>query len=75
VIDPVIFAGDPPMRADGLCAVCLGPRHPERAARYAREIAAMDPFCSSTCARAWHGTSLPASTEYGRPRRLEQDAA
>lgn len=74
MIDPAIFDGDPPVREDGLCLVCLGARHPERSARYAKGIAELDAFCSSTCSRAWHGTSLPASTEYGRPRRLNEAA-
>ena len=59
MIDPAIFQGDPPVRDDGLCSVCLKPRRPERSRKYARLIAEMDPFCSSTCSREWHGNPLP----------------
>jgi hypothetical protein len=40
------------------CAVCGGVRRPERARNYAGEAAELDPFCSSACARAYHGTTL-----------------
>lgn len=52
-----LCADEPP--AGPLCAVCFQPRHPERARRYAGDAAAVDPFCSTRCARAFHGTSLP----------------
>jgi len=62
VIDAAVFHGDPPVREDGRCLTCLGPRHPERSQRYAPGIAQRDPWCSSPCARAWHGCALPAGT-------------
>lgn len=53
---------DPPVRPD--CAACGKPRHPERAhTKAARAEAALDPFCCSPCARAWHGCPImPAPT-------------
>lgn len=49
---------DPPCRADGGCAVCGQPRaKANRKALYA-DAAASDPFCSTACARAWHGCEL-----------------
>jgi len=51
---------EPPVREDGLCAHCGGPRKfPKRhqkgvdPALYER-----DPFCATSCARAWHGVPL-----------------
>jgi RNA polymerase sporulation-specific sigma factor len=38
------------------CLTCRRPRHPERSLKYAREIAERDPWCSRTCAEAWHAT-------------------
>jgi len=75
VIDPAIFRGDPAVRDDGLCVVCLKPRHPERSRRYAGDIATFDSFCSSTCAREWHGNPVPVHANFGRPRRLEEGRA
>lgn len=75
MIDPAIFAGDPPVRGDGLCAVCLKPRHPERAAKYAREVAEMDPYCSSTCARAWHENPVPEQSIWAKPGPPTRTAA
>lgn len=54
MIDVAIFEGDPPVREDGRCLTCLGPRRPERSQRYAPGIAQFDPWCSNECARAWH---------------------
>jgi hypothetical protein len=47
---------DPPIRADGRCAVCSKPRNPERSRRYGGPAAETDPFCSTECARGYHGT-------------------
>lgn len=61
---------DPPVRADGRCAQCKRPRtlpkRPQKGvdpASYER-----DPFCSSTCARLWHGL------ETARPRESMERA-
>jgi hypothetical protein len=75
VIDPAIFEGDPPVREDGTCFVCLKPRRPERSRRYAGDIAVFDPFCSNTCAREWHENPISQHSIWGRPRRLEENAA
>jgi hypothetical protein len=62
---------DPPIRADGHCATCGGPRGaiPKTLVKHtARDLAAAlagDPFCSAKCARMFHGTSLPA-IDYSR---------
>lgn len=50
---------DPAVRADGRCAVCPKLRDLGQSSRYAKDAAALDPFCSATCARMFHGTSLP----------------
>lgn len=63
---------DPPVREDGQCVTCLGPRGAipktlvNRTARDLKRALATDPFCSSTCARAYYGTSLP---EFGKGPR------
>lgn len=55
---------DPPVREDGRCYVCLKPRGaiPKTLVKHtARDLAlalAADPFCSSTCACHYHGTTL-----------------
>ena len=72
MIDPAIFAGDPPVRADGRCLTCLGPRRPERSQRYAPGIAQLDPWCSATCSRKWHGNELPNGQN--RERMTEEAA-
>jgi hypothetical protein len=53
-----LTADDPPIPRNGTCAVCGKPRHPERSRGYAQGCAEIDAFCSSTCARKFHGTSL-----------------
>jgi hypothetical protein len=65
-----LCAADPPLRADGRCAVCYGPRHLARSRRYAKGCAELDAFCSTGCARRWHGTTAEATLTIGRPRRL-----
>lgn len=55
----------PPVRPDGRCTTCLGPRGTipktllKRTARTLAVQLANDPFCSTECARAWYGTTLP----------------
>jgi hypothetical protein len=54
---------DPPVRKDGRCSQCGQPRHPQRSRKYGQAAAELDPFCSSSCAKAWHGVpdrSAPA---------------
>ena len=52
---------DPPVRADGRCA---GPgcrklrKVSEQARKYAGAQLDLDPFCSTTCCRKWHGCEL-----------------
>ena len=55
----VALKPDPPVRKDGLCAQCKGPRNPERSRLYGKHHAEFDPFCSNLCARAFHGNPLP----------------
>lgn len=74
MIDPAIFDGDPPVREDGKCVVCLKDRKPERSKRYAGITAELDPFCSNICARAWHENPIPDVSIWskpGPPQRLE----
>lgn len=55
----------PAPREDSLCLTCLGPRGAmpktlgKRNAHDLRAALAADPFCSTTCARSYYGTSLP----------------
>jgi hypothetical protein len=64
---------DPKLRADGRCVVCGGDRTPKTGmsgisgvlARAVKASADMDPFCSATCARAWH--AIPDPTPLGAP--------
>ena len=50
---------DPPVRRDGRCARCGGERRPPSASASRLYVDAghyeLDPFCSTGCARAWHG--------------------
>lgn len=49
---------DPPIRPDGACAACGGSRFkPKLSVLYLRNVKA-DPFCSTECARLWHGVPL-----------------
>lgn len=65
---------DPAVRADGRCALssCGKLRRPERAERYAREFALRDPFCSSDCARRWHGIPVARELLEERQERLAE---
>lgn len=47
-------APDPRVRKDGLCANCKQPRKHAKWNRYSGHQPIGDPFCSSTCCRAWH---------------------
>lgn len=52
-------AGDPPVRADGRCVVCLKPRKlTKQARRYAGAQLDIDPFDSTSCCRKYHGCEL-----------------
>jgi hypothetical protein len=62
-----LTVGEPPVRDDGRCCMCNRMRRPEQSRTYAGGCAEMDPFCSSTCARRFHGTSLPTKRA-GTPR-------
>ena len=57
---------DPEMRADNKCAVCRRVRKPP-ATNYGREDWYRDPFCSSSCARKWHGTTVALGQQGGKP--------
>lgn len=70
----LLTADEPPVRSDGRCAVCAKKRNPERSARYAPGCAEIDAFCSSDCARKWHGNPLPERSIWGRLHQRE-DAA
>lgn len=65
----------PPVREDGRCVVCLGPRVVipkvlvKRSAHDLRVALEADAFCSSSCARAYYGTSLPAVSTGNRTAR------
>lgn len=53
---------DPPVRPDGRCLTCGGPRTAHRkASPLYRDQAERDPFCSTKCAREWFGVPLPAA--------------
>ena len=77
--DAAFLRRDPRVRKDGLCAGCGQPRHHKRtkatgpttlqpnATRLARHVweyeLEKDPFCSSRCARKFHGTQLASDTD------------
>jgi len=64
--------GDPPVRADGRCAQCGKPRKlTKQARRYAGYQLDADPFCSTHCCRAYHGTPLPGGSIW---RRYDEEA-
>ena len=67
MIDAAVFHGDPPVRDDGLCCVCLKPRNPERSKLYAGDIARFDPFCSNICARRWYENPIPSGSIWSKP--------
>lgn len=52
-----LVADEPTPPADGSCCVCGKPRDPERSRIYAHGVAHIDPFCSTLCAKRWHGAS------------------
>jgi hypothetical protein len=71
----------PPVRADGLCLTCGGPRGTipkvlvKRSAHDLRVALETDPFCSSTCARSYYGTSLPAVSTGNRAPKTPRPIA
>ncbi len=71
MLEASLLKDDPPVREDGLCALssCRKPRKPERSKRYGGAEAARDPFCSTECARIWHGCPLPV--RYGERELLD----
>lgn len=64
---------DPPVRTDGLCIVCLKPRHPERSKKYGGDVAELDPFRKTECARSYFGCPLPP-VEHGGPVKRYSEA-
>ena len=57
---------DPRVRRDGRCARKGCDRklpRSKRAKRYAGDWLELDPFCSSRCCRAFHGTSLASEED------------
>jgi len=57
---------DPKMRKDGRCAECKGDVH-IKARAGVNPALYVDPFCSSSCAKAWHGIELGSMNQTGRP--------
>jgi hypothetical protein len=60
---------DPPPRRDGCCVVCRRKRKPP-ATKYGLADWYTDPFCSSVCARKWHGTTIAAGAQSGHGMRV-----
>lgn len=56
---------DPERREDGLCFVCLEPIETKPLKAVYQSQRDRDPFCSSICARAWHGAPLPPPSSPG----------
>jgi hypothetical protein len=68
---------DPPVRKDQRCTVCKGVRGltpktitQRKKSELTIELA-NDPFCSTKCARVWHGTGLKTFPQKGAPADLE----
>lgn len=62
----------PAVRDDGQCVTCLGPRSIHKDCKDARRAAVKrDPFCSTECARQYHGVVFKQSdiTTLGAPMR------
>jgi hypothetical protein len=71
---------DPRVRKDGLCAHCRKPREMPRTHHGSINAAVylLDPFCSTSCARAYHGvklTGISASRTRGRQETMERGVA
>lgn len=49
---------DAPVRTDGRCLKCGGKRRLEKLKPLYLAAMLTDPFCSTVCARSWHGTTL-----------------
>lgn len=67
-------AVDPPVRADGRCAVCPRKRKPERSRAYAKHLAERDPFCSTECCRDYHAVERRTRSKSGPVPRLGEAA-
>jgi hypothetical protein len=52
---------EPRARSDGRCLVCPKQRRVEGLRPLYEAAMRDDPFCSSTCCRAWYGVSLPST--------------
>ena len=61
--ETALVRADPPIREDGRCVVCLGPRQAKRG-NYSDPT--QDPFCSTPCARRYFGTELETQPNPGR---------
>lgn len=56
----------PKPRADGRCLVCPNlRRRPARGHKSALAAWERDPFCSTECARLFHGVTIPRSPKHG----------
>lgn len=67
--------GDPPVRADGRCVECGGPRKLTKQARkYAGVALDLDPFCSSRCCRKWHGCEIEERVSEARDEAARRSA-
>lgn len=68
---------DPPVREDGRCVVCLGKRGrlpkvvTQRAKAILQRELALDPFCSTVCARKWHLTEIKGQPDKAPPSDIE----
>lgn len=68
---------DPPVRSDGRCVICHGPRGrlPKTATQRAKAILAkelaLDPFDRTECCREWFGTQLAGQPEKAPPSDME----
>jgi len=65
---------DPPAPSDGTCLVCGRERAVAKLKPLYRRALERDPFCSTDCCRAWHGTQLPVTgREDFNARRPDRD--
>jgi hypothetical protein len=53
---------EPKVRKDGKCVVCRKERRMPKTHHSSISMAVyeLDPFCSSTCCRAWYGAPVPS---------------
>jgi hypothetical protein len=54
---------DPPIRRNGKCIVCGGPRNPSRSRTYGGTVAELDPFCCTEHCKIWHGVVHPVGVK------------